>query len=78
LRSQASAFVVTAPVIARAAPAEQLAKTVRRVAPAVPVHVVPGVAAALAHAWQLGPLICVTGSIFLIGEAFALVSAGTL
>ena len=78
LRSQASAFILTAPLTARATPSEQLAALAQRVAPAIPTHVVPGVLAALSRAWQLAPVACATGSIFLVGEVLGLASGGNV
>jgi dihydrofolate synthase/folylpolyglutamate synthase len=78
LRSQATAFIITAPLTARAAPPEQLAAVAQRIAPAVPIHVVPGASAALSRAWQLAPIVCATGSIFLVGEVLGFVSGGNL
>jgi len=68
LRSRASAFVITTPHTERATPSTALAALVARIAPGVPTHTAPDPATALARAWELGPAICATGSMFLIGE----------
>lgn len=74
LRSRASAFVITTPHTERATPSTALAALVAKIAPGVPTHAVPDAATALARAWQLGPAICATGSIFLIGELLDLMA----
>jgi dihydrofolate synthase / folylpolyglutamate synthase len=76
LRSRASAFVITAPRTERAVSPDALASAARRIAPGVPAHVVPGATDALSRAWQLGPVICATGSIFLVGEVLERLSEG--
>ena len=68
LRSQVSAFVITAPHLDRAARPVELAEVAGRIAPGIPTYTAPDAEAALTRAWQLGPVVCATGSIFLIGE----------
>ena len=68
LRPRASAFVLTAPHVDRATPPQALARVAARVAAGVPTFTAPDAEAALTRAWQLGPTVCATGSIFLIGE----------
>ena len=72
LRSRASAFVMTAPHLDRAAPPMELAALVRRIAPGIPTHTTPDAETALTRAWTLAPLVCATGSIFLIGELLSI------
>jgi dihydrofolate synthase/folylpolyglutamate synthase len=72
LAPHASAFVITAPRTARASSVEDLADLAARTVQAVPILTAPNPAEALARAWQLGPLICAAGSIFLIGEILEL------
>jgi dihydrofolate synthase/folylpolyglutamate synthase len=76
LRPQASAFVLTAPDMARAASADGLLALAARVAPDVPTHLAASPAAALQCAWAHAPLVCVTGSIFLVGEILDLTAHG--
>lgn len=68
LRPQASAFVLTAPHTDRATAPQELATVAAHAAPGVPIFTTPNAEAALTRAWQLGPTVCATGSIFLIGE----------
>ena len=77
LAPHASAFVITAPRMARASSVAELAAVAARVVHGVPVHTALDPAEALAKAWQLAPLICAAGSIFLIGEILDLVAHGT-
>jgi folylpolyglutamate synthase/dihydropteroate synthase len=76
LAPHASAFVITAPRTSRASSAAELAGVAGHVVPGVPVHTAADPAEALARAWQLGPLVCAAGSIFLIGEILDLVARG--
>jgi dihydrofolate synthase/folylpolyglutamate synthase len=75
LRPRASAFVLTAPHTDRATTPQELAMVAARSAPGVPVFTTPNAEAALTRAWQLGPTVCATGSIFLIGEILACYSS---
>jgi dihydrofolate synthase/folylpolyglutamate synthase len=68
LAPHASAFVITAPRIARASSVSELAAVATLVVPDVPLYTALDPAEALAKAWQLAPLVCAAGSIFLIGE----------
>lgn len=78
LAPHASAFVITAPRMARASSATELAAVAARVVHGIPIHTAPDPVEALEKAWQLGPLICAAGSIFLIGEILELVARGGL
>jgi hypothetical protein len=60
--------------MARASSVAELAAVATRVVHGVPVHTAVDPAGALAKAWQLAPLICAAGSIFLIGEILDLVA----
>ena len=73
LAPHASAFVITAPRMARASSVAELASLATLAVQGVPVLTAPDPAAALTQAWELGPLICAAGSIFLIGEILDLV-----
>ncbi|RPH58991.1 MAG: bifunctional folylpolyglutamate synthase/dihydrofolate synthase [Acidobacteria bacterium] len=74
LAPHASAFVITAPRMARASSVADLASLATLAVQGVPVLTAPDPAAALTQAWELGPLICAAGSIFLIGEILDLVA----
>lgn len=74
LAPHASAFVITAPRMARASSVAELASLATLAVQGVPVLTAPDPAAALTQAWELGPLICAAGSIFLIGEILDLVA----
>jgi folylpolyglutamate synthase/dihydropteroate synthase len=76
LRSRASAFVLTAPRLERAMTPTALAAVVAGVAPGVTIFTAPTAEAALTRAWRLGPAVCATGSIFLIGELLDLRAPG--
>ena len=52
----------------RAVPARELASIVADRWPDIPVDVAGSPAAALQTAWQHGPVVCVAGSIYLVGE----------
>ena len=64
----ATRFVCTAPYTPRATPAEEIAHRAHDISPRVPVDVEPNGWTAVQHAWDAGPTVCATGSIFLIGE----------
>ena len=74
LAPHASAYVITAPRTARASSASDLASVAAHAAPGVPVHTAADPKEALARAWQLGPLVCAAGSIYLIGEILDLIA----
>jgi dihydrofolate synthase/folylpolyglutamate synthase len=74
LAPHASAFVITAPRMARASSVAELASLATLAVQGVPVLTAPDPAAALTQAWKHGPLICAAGSIFLIGEILDLVA----
>lgn len=77
LAPHASAFVITAPRMARASATTELATVATRVVQGVPIYTASDPAEALEKAWQLGPMICAAGSIFLIGEILDLIAHGT-
>jgi dihydrofolate synthase/folylpolyglutamate synthase len=64
-----SAVIATRYQQARAVEPADLAAVVARVAPGLPVHAEPDLAAALAHARRLGTPVVVAGSLFIVGEA---------
>ena len=64
----ATRLVCTAPHTPRAIPAEQIGDRARQIGPTARVVVEPNCWSAVRHAWDLGPTVCATGSIFLIGE----------
>ena len=64
----ASRVVLTRTRGRRAADPLALAARATRLAPDVPIEVQPAIDDALAAAWGHGPMICVAGSIFLVGE----------
>ncbi len=64
----AGPIVVTAARTPRALPAQALAELARRLDPARLVLTEPSPHAAVARALELGPTVCVAGSIFLAGE----------
>jgi folylpolyglutamate synthase/dihydropteroate synthase len=64
----ASHVVLTRTRGRRAADPLALAARATRLAPDVPIEVQPAIDGALAAAWGHGPMICVAGSIFLVGE----------
>lgn len=64
----AAAFVMTEPGNSRARSAGELASTVRTLAPNHRVEIEPQPMAALQLAWQIKPMVCAAGSIFLIGD----------
>ena len=70
----ASRFVFTAPTSRRARPPEDLAA--RAAGLGRPMSIAPDPATALRHAWDADRRVCVTGSIFLVGEVVALLDAG--
>jgi dihydrofolate synthase/folylpolyglutamate synthase len=70
----ASAFLMTAPDMARAASPDALLAAAARVAPDVPAEAAVGPADALRRAWERAPLVCVAGSIFLVGEVLELIA----
>jgi dihydrofolate synthase/folylpolyglutamate synthase len=78
LRGQARAFVLTAPGLHRAATAEDLLAVARRVTPEVPSEASASPADALERGWRHGPLVCATGSIFLVGEVLDLMARRTV
>lgn len=78
LRPRASAFVLTAPDMTRAASPEALRTAAARVAPDVPAQVAATPAAALDAAFAHGSPVCVTGSIFLVGAVLELTAAGAV
>jgi dihydrofolate synthase/folylpolyglutamate synthase len=67
-------LVVTQPATPRARPASDLAAEAIPFVQGVPVDAVPDPGAALAAALAHGPDIVVAGSIFLVGEALALLA----
>lgn len=78
LRPHARAFVLTAPALARAAPPADLLAVAQRVAPEIPAETAESPADALARSWRRGPVVCATGSIFLVGELLDLVARGVV
>lgn len=64
-------LVVTRPSNPRATAVDDLAACARRVGAAAPIEAEADPAAALDRAWASAPLICVAGSIFLIGDVLA-------
>jgi len=64
----ATRLVCTAPRTPRAIPAEQIGDRARQIGLAARVVVEPNCWSAVRQAWDLGPTVCATGSIFLIGE----------
>jgi len=60
--------IVTKPSNPRAADPEELAATIRRIASALPVHVVPSPREAMAQATAGSAFVVVAGSIFLLGD----------
>ena len=64
----ATGFVCTAPDTPRAIPAAVLAEQVRRLAGSIPVTLDRAPWRAVEAAWQMSVTVCVTGSIFLVGE----------
>jgi dihydrofolate synthase/folylpolyglutamate synthase len=77
LAPQASALVMTSPRTARASAVGDLADLARRTVQSVPILTAPDPAEALERAWELAPIICAAGSIFLIGEILELVNRST-
>ena len=67
----ATSTIVTKPENPRAMAAGELAAVVRRVAPAVTPTIVPASIPAIDLALSRSPVICVAGSIFLVGEVIA-------
>jgi len=76
LAASASRFVLTRPRANRAASPARLAEIAERVAPGVPVELCEAPAGALELAWRHAPMICATGSIFLIGELLSILDPG--
>jgi dihydrofolate synthase/folylpolyglutamate synthase len=73
----ATAFAFTEPRIARASPAAELADHAAAVAPGVPRVALMDAERALDWAFERSPLICVSGSVFLVGDLrTALVASG--
>ena len=68
LGAAATAFVCTPIATARAWSAADLAALVRKARPGVTVSVAKGPRAALAEAWTSGPLVCASGSVYLVGD----------
>lgn len=68
LAPQAAAIVITRTSSPRSATLEDLAESVRSVAPHLPLCIEPDVPSALAAAWRLSHRIVVAGSIFLLGD----------
>ncbi|MEE2637498.1 MAG: cyanophycin synthetase [Acidobacteriota bacterium] len=68
LATAATCLVCTAPGSRRALPPETLAARVRERVPSVPVIGVERPQDALEAAWRHATLVCVTGSVFLVGE----------
>jgi dihydrofolate synthase/folylpolyglutamate synthase len=64
----ASAMIMTEAPTPRAQTAAELAAVARRLAPDARVEVEPAPRRALARAWKRCPLVCVAGSIFLVGD----------
>ena len=67
----ATRFVCTAPDTPRAVAASELAARVRRLAGPTPVTIDRTPWHAVETAWRGSPTVCVTGSIFLVGEVLA-------
>ncbi|MDA1094865.1 MAG: Mur ligase family protein [Acidobacteria bacterium] len=72
----ATAFVCTATQTHGLVPSSELAARVRRVAGATPVQDEPDPWQAVVAGWRRHPTICVTGSIFLVGQLLAMTEAG--
>jgi dihydrofolate synthase/folylpolyglutamate synthase len=67
----ASMTVMTEPESTRARSAEELAAIARRLSPKTRVDVEPNPEKAMTRAWTECPVICVAGSIFLVGDVLA-------
>jgi dihydrofolate synthase / folylpolyglutamate synthase len=67
----ASMTVMTEPPSTRARAAEELAAIARRLSPRTRIDVEPNPEIAMARAWTECPVICVAGSIFLVGAVLA-------
>jgi dihydrofolate synthase/folylpolyglutamate synthase len=68
LLPMASMIVVTEPATPRAHAADELAAVCRTLSPTTKVEVEPDPRTALDRAWSHCPLVCATGSIFLVGN----------
>jgi len=64
----ASMLIMTQPATPRAHSAGDLAEIARRLAPTASIEVEPAPRRALDRAWTRCPLVCVAGSIFLVGD----------
>ena len=71
LLTVASTIVVTEPGNTRARSAEDLAALASALAPQRRIEIEPDPMKALERAWIHGPLVCASGSIFLIGDLLA-------
>jgi dihydrofolate synthase/folylpolyglutamate synthase len=67
LADVSSRLIVTEVESTRRLPAVSIAETARAVAPDLPLEVVPSPTEAVERAFAHGPLVCVAGSLFLIG-----------
>jgi dihydrofolate synthase/folylpolyglutamate synthase len=75
LAPAATRFVLTTVQTPRTLAVERLAEAARTVAPAVPHEVVAASAAALDRALETAPVVCVAGSLFLVGEVRGVLEA---
>ncbi len=73
LGAAATAFVCTPVATTRARKAADLAALVHKARPDVTVSAAAGPQEALAEAWTRGPLVCASGSVYLVGELIRLV-----
>jgi dihydrofolate synthase/folylpolyglutamate synthase len=77
LAPSATRFVCTAPDSPRAVPANELAARVRRVAGSTRVTATAHPWQAVEAAWTASRTVCVTGSVFLVGEVRSVIDAQT-
>jgi dihydrofolate synthase/folylpolyglutamate synthase len=77
LLPRAAHLVITSPPTPRAADPPAVAATARSLA-AVPLEVVPDPVRAVARARELGPVVCVAGSLYLIGAVLGAIERGAL
>lgn len=75
LAPHATRLIVTAPRMARAADAASLVHVASQAGVACPVEVATSPEEALERGWATSPLVCATGSIFLIGDLLASLDA---